>query len=310
MQTRAWTAAIAAMIGASGCGAMKAEPRAAMGAAPADHAAIEAAQAGELPLMMIDQPTRATPLEPAADAAELNARTAGEWAVVREFAVATYDPADTTRHDFRETIFWAPEVHTGADGRATVQFPTSDAITAFRITAEGIAGGLPGHAETTIASRLPLSLAANLPVEVTTGDRISLPVTITNNATSGVDAAVHATTGAALVVAGTSARTIHVPGRSARTVTYQLDVRGTDSVGAAGDIELVVEAGTARDALRRSLKIVPNGFPASKSFAGTVAAPVKHTLTVPASAVTGSVHTTIKLYPSPLATMTAGAPRR
>jgi hypothetical protein len=246
----------------------------------------------------------------AADAAELNARKQGEWHVVREFPVATYDPADDgPRHDFRETIFWSPAVRTGADGRATIEFPTSDAITAFRITAEGIAGGAPGHGEATISSRLPLALAANLPVEVTTGDRIALPVTITNNTTAAIDATVTATLGRALAIAGpgTAARPLRVPARTARTVTYQLDVAGLDGAGGAGDLELAVVAegpAAPRDALRRTLKIVPNGFPATQSFAGALAdRPARHTLRLPETTVAGSAHTTIKLYPTPVASM-------
>jgi uncharacterized protein YfaS (alpha-2-macroglobulin family) len=298
-----------AWIGAHGCGAQMKEAGmpAAVERAPG---AFEGAPEAPSPLVAmaedgvkLDRPGAAR----AADAAELNARRDGEWHVVREFAVATYDPADDgPRRDFRETIFWSPAVRTGADGRATIAFPTSDAVTSFRITAEGLAAGVPGHAEATIASRLPLALAANLPVEVTTGDRIALPVTITNNTGAAVDASITATLGASITVAtlGPTDRSLRIPARAARTVTYQLAVTGLDGANGAGDLELAVTAGANRDALRRSLKIVPNGFPAAKSFAGALAdKPARHTLRLPDTAVAGSAHTTIKLYPTPVASM-------
>ena len=300
-------------LGANGC-AMKAASKAAMapsaadmpGAAPPEAMGAAEAREARPEAQIAEQPktARAGEAKPV-DAATLNARKQGEWHVVREFPVATYDPADDgARSDFRETIFWSPAVRTDANGRATIEFPTSDAITSFRIVAEGIAGGAPGHAEANIASRLPLALAANLPVEVTTGDRVALPVTITNNSAKAVQATVRAKTGPALVV-GAAERAVWIPPRAVRTVNYQLAVSGLDGAKGAGDIELEVTGGTARDSLRRSLKIVPNGFPAAQSFAGTLADGARHTVRLPASTVAGSAHTTIKLYPSPVATMTA-----
>jgi len=305
-RTNAWAAVIAAWIGAGACGSaqMAGAPQATAGGDWGGAAAAADEPAPGAIAMMAERTARPGGDAPTEDAAALNAKKTGEWNVVREFAPATYDPADDgPRRDFRETIFWAPEVRTDANGRARIEFPTSDAITSFRITAEGLANGLPGHAETTIASRLPLSLAANLPVEVTTGDRIALPVTITNNTATGIDATVRAIAGAAIT--GTATRTVHVRAHAARTVSYQLRVTGADGADAAGDVELAVDAGTAHDGLKRSLKIVPNGFPAQTAVAGTVAGPVRNTISVPATAVPGSVHTTIKLYPSPIATMTA-----
>ena len=301
-----------AWIGAHGCGAQMREAAspAAVERVPGGFGDGMAAEAPSPLVAMAEDGVKIDrPGAPrAADAAELNARRDGEWHVVREFAAATYDPADDgPRHDFRETIFWSPAVRTGPDGRATIAFPTSDAVTAFRITAEGLAAGAPGHGEVTIASRLPLALAANLPVEVTTGDRIALPVTITNNTGAAVDASIAATIGGAIAIAapGTPDRAVRIPARGARTVTYRLDVTGLDGANGAGDIELAVTAGASRDSLRRSLKIVPNGFPAAKSFAGALAdRPARHTLRLPDTAVAGSMHTTIKLYPTPIASMT------
>jgi len=275
-------------IATNGCGGAKSmRPMAAEMSAPA-------------PAVANDLPGAA----PSPDAAALNTRRAGEWHAEREFAAANYDPSDDgPRRDFRETIFWAPSVKTDAQGRATVQFPTSDAITSFRVIAEGVAGGAPGHGEALVTSKLPLALAANLPVEVTTGDRVALPVTITNNTGKAITANVRATVGGALNVGTAGEREIWIPARTARTVSYQLDVRGLDGNKGAGDIELAVQAGALRDSLRRSLRIVPNGFPAEQSFAGTLGESARHTISLPSTVVAGSAHTAIKLYPSPVASM-------
>jgi hypothetical protein len=321
-RTKQLTAAIAAaaVMGMScGAGMQKTAAQREAGAPPAAEAGFAAGagdpSAADGPLAILAQ--RATARAAGGEtvnAAALNAAKSGEWNVVREFAPASYDPGDDgPRHDFRETIYWAPSVKTGADGKARIQFPTSDAITAFRVTAEGMAGGVPGVASTTIASRLPVSLAANLPVEVTTGDRIVLPVTITNNTSAAIEAEVRATAGASLRVtsvgpSGTD-RTVRVPAHGVRTVSYKLEVTGATADGGAGELALAVEArtgaGAATDQLRRSLAIVPSGFPMQRDFAGTVTGTAKHVIALPATLVDSSAHTSIKLYPSPVSTLTA-----
>src|SRR5262249_29673251 len=88
------------------------------------------------------------------------------WAPVRQFPVPDYSRRrEGPRTDFRETIYWNPEVATGKDGHASVKFFLSDAVTTFRATAEGrSAGGLPGRGDAVIQSKLPASLSAKVPL--------------------------------------------------------------------------------------------------------------------------------------------------
>src|SRR6185369_9727811 len=103
------------------------------------------------------------------------------WAPVRVFPAPTYQPGFTgTRNDFRETIAWQPSVQTGQDGKATVSFFLSDGVTSFRVLAEGAGAGEAGREETVLKSSLPFSLAVKLPLEVSEGDHIKLPLVLSN----------------------------------------------------------------------------------------------------------------------------------
>jgi hypothetical protein len=104
------------------------------------------------------------------------------WAPVRQFPAPTYKGRyDGPRVDFRETIYWQPSVKTDKRGTAKVRFYLSDGVTSFRATAEGVsAGGLPGRGEALVQSKLPVSLAVTMPLEVSAGDSIRLPVTLSN----------------------------------------------------------------------------------------------------------------------------------
>ncbi|MEL6348283.1 MAG: MG2 domain-containing protein, partial [Myxococcota bacterium] len=111
---------------------------------------------------------------------------AAQLSPVRVFPAPKYDPDyEGPRSDFRQTIHWAPRVKTDASGQAKVSFHTSDAITSFRVTAEGVGGNLAGRAEEVFESSLPFSMNVKLPVAVTEGDQILLPLTLSNERERG-----------------------------------------------------------------------------------------------------------------------------
>ena len=76
------------------------------------------------------------------------------YAPRREFYAPWYNVKNEVadrRPDYRTTLFWSPVVQTGADGKATVSFYTSDAKTTLRIRAEGATpDGRPGVGRGTI----------------------------------------------------------------------------------------------------------------------------------------------------------------
>ena len=101
----------------------------------------------------------------------------------REFPKLDYPktPKIETRNDFRDTIFWQGYVVVDRKGQAAIEFYNSDEITAFRTTVEGIGtGGLLGRKEYLHYTQLPFSLSAKIPIAVTLGDKIILPVTLLN----------------------------------------------------------------------------------------------------------------------------------
>ena len=103
-------------------------------------------------------------------------------------ARAFYVPAYTAqqqpaqRSDFRSTIYWNPAVKTDRKGFASVEFYTSDAITNFRATLEGIGNaGQPGRAEKKFFVQKPLDMVVKAPASVITGDVLNLQIALTNH---------------------------------------------------------------------------------------------------------------------------------
>ncbi len=229
------------------------------------------------------------------------------WAPVRVFPVPQYTrPYDGPRTDFRETLYWNGNVQTGADGNAEVAFVASDAITSFRATAEGVsAGGLAGRGSLTFQSKMPMTLDAHLPLEVTSGDEIRLPITLANETDRALDATLDARFGAAFQLT-TSPITgaIHLAAGEKQTVVFPLRVVATDG---AGDVDLGLTTAGLKDQLHKQIRVVPLGFPFEVAASGTAkpGAPARHDFDL-AGALPGSVRATVTMYPSPLAAMTKG----
>ncbi len=102
----------------------------------------------------------------------------------REFPAVKYEKqrGTTERTDFRSTLYWNGHVKVDRTGTATLKFFTSDAITSFNITAEGIGtDGTVGRATHKFFAQLPFSMNAKIPVEVVTGDKVKIPLTFVNN---------------------------------------------------------------------------------------------------------------------------------
>jgi hypothetical protein len=227
------------------------------------------------------------------------------WAPVRVFPAPRYDrPADGPRTDFRETIHWAPAVQTGKDGTAQVAFYLSDAVTSFRAVAEGAsAGGLPGRGEAVIQSKLPVSLDVHLPVEVSAHDTIQLPVTITNETDRRLTASLTTSFGPAFKLAAQpAAGAIALDAGAKKTFFFPLDVTAQDG---EGDVQIAVAADGLKDEIKKKIRVVPLGFPFEVALSGTVHDVRSHEVSL-AGALPGSIHATVTLYPSPLATMTQG----
>jgi hypothetical protein len=231
------------------------------------------------------------------------------WAPVREFPAPAYRPDDRPgkRTDFRQTIHWAPRVHTGRDGRATVRFFLSDAVTSFRVFAEGAGGGLVGRSEQVFKSSLPFSMHVKLPVEISAGDRPDLPLILTNETDRPLDVTVEAEVERPLRVSGRrpGVTTLRLEPRKRRSLLYGLRVDGKGGAGSRARVTFAARASGLSDEITRRVAVVPRGFPVERSHSGEVLGTVVHRVDL-SDAVPGSAAASVRLYPSPVATMVSG----
>ena len=227
---------------------------------------------------------------------------------VREYAhVLRPGWTEGSRADFAETVYWNAGVKTDASsGTATVSFNLSDSVTSLRVLADGVAvNGTFGSSISHVESVQPFSIEAKLPLQVTSGDLIQLPISMINGVSRelrGVDVVPHGVTGIKFTMPEANAAVLRPNERNRRLL--QLEV-GREFSGIAS-LTLDARAGAYRDTVTRKLDVQPLGFPHESSMGGVLDANGFKTFefTLPREVVRGSASSSITVYPTPLASMT------
>lgn len=233
----------------------------------------------------------------------------GNFVSVREFAHQVRpDRKPNDRFDFAETLFWTAAIRTNANGEATVSFGTSDAVTSFRASVGGYTDtGALGSASTALKSVQPYYVEPKLPLEVTAGDVIRLPIAFINGTKEPLS-----NVSLALAVKGDvrfqapPSFTLKADTRERRIVDLTIGA-GTKQTG----LTLTSNAGGYSDIVTRELNVKPKGFPVEQASGGMLAAngKARWKVTLTPDTVAGSQSTSIAVFPSPAANLTQALKR-
>ncbi|WP_232293769.1 MG2 domain-containing protein [Stigmatella aurantiaca] len=228
----------------------------------------------------------------------------------REYAhAARPDRRPGDRVDFAETLYWNAGVRTNAQtGEARISFALNDSVTTFKAFAGAVGNdGALGSTVASLESVQPFYAEPKLPLEVTSGDIIQLPVALVNGTSAALKgAAVKALLTGDVRVSSVGTVDLAAKERARRIIELKI---GQESKPLP--LMLTATAGDYSDTVTRTLTIQPNGFPLRTSFGGLLSAqkPAVHTVNLPANLVRGSIRTSITVYPSPLANLTESLAR-
>lgn len=232
--------------------------------------------------------------------------------VVREFAhQVRQDRKPSDRVDFDETLYWNAGVKTDAKtGEATVDFGLNDSVTTFRVFADAFSpDGAVGTANKGIESAQPIYADAKMPLEVTSGDQILLPINVVNG-TKGAFPDVKLN----VELDGDSKLSTLQKGALDTTASGRVRWIQPIKVGVGNDVKnltVTAQAGDFEDKVVRKLSIKPQGFPTELAFGGVLepGKPAVHTITISNKIAPGSVTSNTAVYPTPLANMTEALKR-
>lgn len=222
---------------------------------------------------------------------------------VRDYAHHNEHPIDGIRRDFAETLYWHPALVL-ANGETEIAFDLSDAVTTFRVQAWGHnLDGRLGASTEEITSRLPFSVEPKVPTEVSNTDKITIPVIVTNDTSSPRTVDLEASAGH-LQVLGAPKFNFVVEAEKRQRQLFQFQ-----PAKAEGLASLLFRGNCAPfgvDAVERSFKIVPEGFPFVGSKSDLLEGQAVQTIQLPKGLIKGSLQVRVQVFPSTLADLQKG----
>jgi hypothetical protein len=231
-------------------------------------------------------------------------------AYVREFShQARPNRQANDRVDFAETLYWSAAVNTGANGETTVKFHLADSVTSFQAIASGYtASGDLGSGEAQVESVKPFYLEPKLPLEVSAGDQVQVPLALVNGTSASLGAARVTVQAGKLLQLQQEMGPISIRGgdRVRQLLAFNVSQgNGTQKIAFEG------VAGNYTDRVERTLSVKPSGFPFEVAFGGMISPqkPAIHTVVIPEGVAEGSVEFAGSVYPTPLANMTQALSR-
>jgi len=211
------------------------------------------------------------------------------------------------RSYFPEALYINPEIITDKDGRASITIPLADSITTWRMAMlASTRQGALGSATSSIKVFQDFFVDLDLPVTLTQGDQVSIPVGIYNysNAHGDVGLKLQADEWFSLVD-DVAEKSVAVD--SGRVGGSQFTLQANR----IGKFKLTLSArmkgGAERaDIVVREIEVIPNGREQSVVFNGRLESVAQHELHFPADSIPEASKIFVRLYPGPLSQVIEG----
>jgi alpha-2-macroglobulin-like protein len=273
---------------------------AAMAQVQTQDAAIAGGRLQEMPLNGRNE-SRALPLVQGDKKIKDELKTNGETG-----AVAAAAPDGHIRSYFPEALYINPEIFTNGDGRASITIPLADSITTWRmsIMASTQAGAL-GNGSSELKVFQDFFVDLDLPVTLTQGDTVSIPVAVYNYGRYGGD--VHLKLKSEDWFSGKGAEeqslTVSAGQMGGAHFTIAAKKIGRFKLTLTGRMRGESER---EDTVVREIEVVPNGEAKEIVFSGRLDSVVRETVRFPESSIPDASKIFVRLYPGPLSQVIEG----
>jgi hypothetical protein len=170
------------------------------------------------------------------------------------------------RKAFPDTAYWNPNVHTGPDGHARVEFAFPDSLTTWRTTIRGMTDdGKAGSVVTRVLVRKNLIVRLASPRFFRVGDETVLRVIAHNYLETAKDVTLALDVSGVEVIGGQTQK-VNIPAKGESWVDWRVRARAT------GNVVLTAKALTNEesDALEMTLPILPFGVKQRAASSGVV----------------------------------------
>lgn len=207
------------------------------------------------------------------------------------------------REWFPETLRWVPELVTDKDGKVPLEIELADSITDWRLTASAVTkDGRLGALESHIRVFQPFFVVPDLPVALTRGDEVTIPIAVHNHLNEEQTVTLKLADAPWFERLDDAVKSLTLPANAVRGASFRVRVTKV------GNHPLEIEARGAgvADAIKKVVEVVPDGRRVETVVNGNLQQPVNLNLTVPANAIEGSPKAILKVYPSTFSQLVEG----
>ena len=217
----------------------------------------------------------------------------------------TESPAEPhVRSYFPEALYINPEIITDASGNADISIPIADSITTWRMAMlASTQSGALGTGTSSLKVFQDFFVDLDLPVTLTQGDRVSIPIGIYNYSGRPGDVSLKLTPEDWFSLDNDTAQK-SVAVESGHVVGSQFTIN-TKRIGKF-KLTLSAQMGSHRDIVVREIEIIPNGREQNLVFNGRLENNAQHDLHLPANAIPDATSIFVRLYPGPLSQVIEG----
>ena len=213
------------------------------------------------------------------------------------------------RSYFPESLYINPEILTDGSGNASISIPIADSITTWRMAMlASTESGALGSSSSSLKVFQDFFVDLDLPVTLTQGDRVSLPVAIYNYSGKRSQVSLALQPGDWYTLENdTPDKTASVD--SGRVGGSQFTI----NANRIGKFKLTLsahmenaEGETLKDVVVREIEVVPNGRQQDIVFNGRLESSAHHELQFPAASIPDATSILVRLYPGPLSQIIEG----
>jgi len=228
-------------------------------------------------------------------------------ALVKNGSPDSAAPAAHVRSYFPEALYINPEIITDHNGAASITIPIADSITTWRMAMlASTTHGALGSATSSLKVFQDFFIDLDLPVTLTQGDRVSIPVAVYNYSGARGDVRLQLQPDDWFsLVDNISEKSVEVDSSRVGGSQFTLEAKRI------GKFKLTLSARMKGNASRadivvREIEVIPNGREQNLVFNGRLENTVQHELNFPATAIPDASKIFIRLYPGPLSQVIEG----
>jgi len=225
----------------------------------------------------------------------------GAWLAEGEEAVGAEAPR--LRQYFPETLYWAPKVVTDEDGFISLEIPMADSITTWRLTALASSqDGRLGFTTRGVRVFQDFFVDVDLPVALTQGDEISIPVGVFNYLPEAQEVRLVVEQEPWFELLGEGEQTLTIASNDVEVVYFPIRVL---KFGRRG-FQVTAWGEKMSDAIRREVTVVPDGKEIRLTESDWLRESRNVEIEIPPEAVPETPYVEVKIYPGVMAQAVEG----